>query len=84
MFCQSGTYSPVLPTDAVNYPATWQAGYMRKCTAGYYCPVGTPFEVPCPPGYACVNEGTTLATIAQCTAGYYCTGGSASLTQNQC
>jgi hypothetical protein len=57
---------------------------MRLCTAGYYCPVGTPFEVPCPPGYACVNAGTTFATIAQCTAGYYCTGGSSSLTQYQC
>ena len=79
-YCISGTYSVLKPTDTGYPTGTLPDGFLRACAAGSYCPEATPFEIPCPPGYACVGTGNKFSTIQQCDAGYYCTGGSDSKT----
>ena len=52
------------------------------CGAGYYCPEGTPYRIPCPPGIYCA--GATLTGTGDistaCTGGYVCYYGSATAT----
>lgn len=45
-----------------------------RCTKGNYCEPGSAFQLPCPPGLACPNDGMSLADAKTflCAEGYYC------------
>lgn len=62
-FCVSAAWT-AQPFDLDNYtsanclcPATATGG---KCTAGFYCPQGSPEPLPCPPGLFCNASGRCL------------------------
>lgn len=62
-FCISAAWTSQ-PFDLDNYtsanclcPATATGG---KCTAGFYCPQGSPEPLPCPPGLFCNASGWCL------------------------
>ena len=42
------------------------------CMAGYYCPAGASYAIPCPGGEYCAGEGLNQ-TSGICDAGFYCT-----------
>ncbi|CUE73353.1 membrane-associated protein, putative [Bodo saltans] len=54
-----------------------QGGIGGICPRGYYCPVGTKYNVskPCPPGsYNPTNGSSNITACLSCTPGRYCTG----------
>ena len=54
------------------------------CSAGYYCPLGSAFMIPCPSGtYGLVSTISSDCT-GPCSPGYYCPLGSTSPTQMEC
>ena len=42
-----------------------------ECSAGYYCPEGSPNPIPCPGGEFCASS-QMHNTSGLCDAGYYC------------
>ena len=43
------------------------------CPPGFYCPLATPWPLPCPAGtYSSTSKATSSTTCLQCTAGSYC------------
>ncbi|KAF6736840.1 hypothetical protein FQA47_014055 [Oryzias melastigma] len=76
-FCVSAAWNSQ-PFDLDNYtnanclcPATSTGG---RCQVGFYCPLGSPEPLPCPPGTFCNLSGLALPA-GPCSPGYYCTGG---------
>ncbi|KAM8989348.1 uncharacterized protein PRD47_016773 [Ara ararauna] len=76
-FCISAAWTS-RPFDLDNYtnanclcPATATGG---KCTAGFYCPKGSPEPLPCPPGFYCNASGLSVPS-GECTTGFYCKAG---------
>ena len=59
-FCPGGVINPALNTSLV-------------CTIGSYCPPGSDFPVPCPPGEYQDEVGTDVCKT--CPAGFYCEAG---------
>ena len=43
----------------------------NECDVGYYCPQGTPNQLPCPGGQYCVSAGLDVPS-GDCTQGFYC------------
>ncbi|CAF97492.1 unnamed protein product [Tetraodon nigroviridis] len=75
------------PFDLDNYtnanclcPATSTGG---RCQVGFYCPLGSPEPLPCPPGSFCnmsgywCPPGQTVDTALPCPSGHFCSQGSA-------
>lgn len=44
------------------------------CQPGFYCRLGSPAPVSCPPGKTC-TAAILIAPDGDCSPGYYCTGG---------
>lgn len=69
-FCVDGasTATPDTETfDSNGYPV------YGPCPAGYYCPVGTVWPLPCPIGtYSASVEATSDETCISCPSGYFC------------
>ena len=76
-YCMLGSYTPT-PTGSVTTIDGHTMLYQNiggECSSGFYCPAGTPIEIPCTPGYICEGTMQTAATVL-CDAGYYCEQGS--------
>lgn len=70
--CSAGKYCLALSTSTDN------EGY---CGAGYYCPQGTPFKIPCDMGHYCdLHTMSAIDTAKVCDAGYVCLVGAYSAT----
>ncbi|XP_014797053.1 PREDICTED: multiple epidermal growth factor-like domains protein 11 isoform X3 [Calidris pugnax] len=64
-YCSRGVSSPT-PTDGL---------LGNACPKGNYCPLGSAFPQPCPPGYYSNSTGNTgIEDCLLCDAGYYCNG----------
>ncbi|XP_021231889.1 SCO-spondin-like isoform X4 [Numida meleagris] len=64
-YCSGGSSSPT-PTDGL---------LGNTCPKGTYCPMGTAFPQPCPPGYYSNSTGNTgIEDCLLCDAGYFCSG----------
>ncbi|XP_031412728.1 zonadhesin-like isoform X3 [Meleagris gallopavo] len=64
-YCSGGSSNPA-PTDGL---------LGDVCPKGTYCPMGTAFPRPCPPGYYSNSSGNTgIEDCLLCDAGYFCSG----------
>ncbi|KAM7082943.1 uncharacterized protein J5F26_014046 [Ciconia maguari] len=64
-YCSGGVSSPT-PTDGL---------LGNTCPKGTYCPMGSAFPQPCPPGYYSNSSGNTgIEDCLLCDAGYFCNG----------
>ncbi|XP_050179054.1 multiple epidermal growth factor-like domains protein 6 isoform X3 [Myiozetetes cayanensis] len=64
-YCTGGASSPT-PTDGLEG---------NTCPKGAYCPLGSAFPQPCPPGYYSSSSGNTgIEDCLLCDAGYFCDG----------
>lgn len=54
-----------------------------QCDRGYYCPVGSPDQIACPPGKYCSDVGQEI-WAGDCQAGYYCSGAAISSQSENC
>lgn len=73
-YCKNGAY--------VQFPFNLDLTKGDICPKGHYCPAGSGFPIPCPPGYACPDIGLDDYSATPCTAGYYCNRAAISVTPN--
>lgn len=59
--------------DALPVPAGFYGADVTPCPTGYYCPIGSETQTPCPPGtYRDSTHGTDVSDCGYCPAGTYC------------
>ncbi|XP_072885876.1 uncharacterized protein [Hemitrygon akajei] len=77
LYCeQSGLSAPTgLCTAGFLCEGTATIPNSRPCPVGHYCPEGTSYSKPCPPGtLLAVLGGAALTDCRPCPSGHYCTG----------
>ena len=70
--CTSSSITPTPPGDVTGGP----------CSAGHFCPEGTPLEVPCNAGTYANLTGQSSCT--ECPEGYFCVAGSTNYVSSPC
>lgn len=67
-FCCSAGVKALCPAGSFCAPGTGPCASAVPCTAGFYCPEGTEYEIPCPSGsFSLAGQGTCTIT----TPGFY-------------
>ena len=89
-YCMLGSYTATPAGGNVFTENTYTLLYNDiggPCEDGFYCPEGTPYMIPCTPGYICdnaINGGPVTVPTKLCDAGYYCEQGTYDSIKDQC
>lgn len=82
--CEQGYFCTTSATS--NTPDTLDLqNRFGPCPAGFYCPPGSPYPIPCPQGtYSNIPKSTSIDACNLCDAGMYCSATAITAPEGNC